>query len=59
MEDKRAHLNRGRLLGVRGKFKEAVKEYKSALEIDPNYREARTNLEIIYYLYYRRKGGRD
>jgi len=59
MEDKRAHLNRGRLLSVQGNFKEAIKEYKRALEIDPDYKQAQTNLRLIYYLYYRKEEGED
>jgi len=52
MEDKRVHLNRARLLSVQGKFKEAVKEYKKALEIDPKYKPALTNLKLIQWMYY-------
>ncbi|MCK4244073.1 MAG: tetratricopeptide repeat protein [Candidatus Omnitrophica bacterium] len=59
MEDKKGYLNRGRLLSVQGKFKEAIDEYKKALEIDPNYKKAKANLRLIYYLYYRKKEGED
>jgi len=59
MEDKKVYLNRGRLLSVQGRFKEAIKEYKRALEIDPDYKQARTNLGLIYYLYYRKEEGED
>ena len=45
------HLNRGRLLSVQGKFKEAVEEYKKALEIDPDYKPALTNLNLIHWMY--------
>lgn len=51
MEDKKTHLDRGRLFSIQGKFKEAVEEYKRALEIDPDYPQARTNLKLVYYLY--------
>lgn len=52
MEDKKIHLNRGRLLSVQGKFEEAIKEYKKALKIDPKYKPALTNLKLIYWMYY-------
>ncbi|MCK4431983.1 MAG: tetratricopeptide repeat protein [Candidatus Aminicenantes bacterium] len=59
MEDKKEYLNRGRLLSVQGKFKEAIDEYKKAIEIDPNYKQAKANLRLINYLYYRKKEGED
>ena len=46
-------------MSVQGKFKEAIDEYKKALEIDPNYKKAKANLRLIYYLYYRKKEGED
>ncbi len=52
MEDKKVHLYRGRLLSVQGKFEEAIKEYKKALEIDPKYKPALTNLKLIQWMYY-------
>lgn len=52
MEDKKVHLYRGRLLSVQGKFKEAIEEYEKALEIDPNYKPALTNLKLIQWMYY-------
>lgn len=55
VKDKKAHLDRGRLLSVHGKFKEAIKEYERALEIDPDYEEARTNLGLIHFLLYQQK----
>ena len=59
MEDKKAHLDRGRLLSVQGKLKEAVEEYKRALKIDPGYKQARVNLRLIHYLYNRKVEGKD
>ena len=59
MEDKKGYLNRGRLLSVQGKFKEAIDEYKKALEIDPNYKQAETNLRLIYCLYCQKEEERE
>lgn len=59
MEDKKACLNKGRLLSVQGKFKEAIEEYKRALELDPDCKQARTNLKLIYYLYRQKEEGKD
>lgn len=50
MKDKKVHFDKGRILSVQGKYEEAIEEYRKALEIDPNYRQARTNLELIYYM---------
>ena len=45
------------MLSVQGKFKEAIKEYKKALKIDPDYKQAQINLKLIYYLYYKKQEG--
>ncbi len=50
MSDKEAHLYQGRLHSVKGKYKEAIEEYKKALEIDPNYKPAKINLAFISYM---------
>ena len=47
---KEAYLYQGRLHSVKGEYKEAIKEYKKALEIDPNYKAARVNLGFISYM---------
>jgi len=44
------HLYQGRLFSVKGEYKEAIEEYKKALEIDPNYKLARVNLAFISYM---------
>jgi Flp pilus assembly protein TadD len=44
---------------VEGRFKEAVEEYKKALRIDPDNKQARTNLKLIYYLYNKNEEGKD
>ncbi len=49
-EKAKAHLDRGRIFGVEGKYKEAIKEYKTALKIDPNSKQALTNLKFTYYM---------
>lgn len=48
MKTKKEHLYLGRLYSVKGEYKKAIKEYKKALEIDPNYKPARINLKFIY-----------
>jgi len=50
MKTKEKHLYRGRLHSTKGEYKEAVEEYKKALEIDPDYKPAKTNLALITYL---------
>jgi len=50
MKTKEEHLYQGRLHSVRGEYKEAIKEYKKALEIAPNYKPARINLGLISYM---------
>ncbi len=49
-EKARAHLDRGRVFGIQGKHKEAIREYKRALKLDPNSKQARTNLQFTYYM---------
>lgn len=50
MKTKEAHLYQGRLYSVKGEYKEAIEEYKKALEIDPNYKPAKINLGFISYM---------
>lgn len=47
---KEAYLYQGRLHSVKGEYKEAIEEYKKALEIDPNYQPAKINLAFISYM---------
>jgi len=47
---KEAHLYQGRLHSVKGEYREAIEEYKKALEIDPNYKPAKVNLGFISYM---------
>lgn len=47
---KEAYLYQGRLHSVKGEYREAIEEYKKALEIDPNYKPAKVNLGFISYL---------
>ena len=50
MKTKETHLYQGRLHSVKGKYKEAIEEYKKALGIDPNYKPAKINLAFISYM---------
>ncbi|MEW6674781.1 MAG: tetratricopeptide repeat protein [Nitrospirota bacterium] len=50
MKTKEEHLYLGILHSVKGEYKEAIKEYKKALEIDPNYKPAKVNLAFISYM---------
>lgn len=50
MNQAEEHFNRGRILSVRGLHREAIAEYKKALQIEPGHRQARTNLALIYWL---------
>ncbi len=50
MKTKEEHLYQGRLHSVKGEYKEAIEEYKKALEIDPNYKPAKVNLGLISYM---------
>lgn len=50
MKTKEEHLYQGRLHSVTGEYKEAVEEYKKALEIDPDYEPAKINLAFITYM---------
>jgi len=43
------HFNRGRMLGFKGHYPEAIEAYKKALEIDPFNTQARINLNFICY----------
>jgi len=47
---KEACLCQGRLHSVKGEYKEAIEEYKKALEIDPDYKPAKINLALISYM---------
>jgi len=47
---KEEHLYQGRLHSIKGEYKEAMEEYKKALEIDPNYKSAKVNLAFISYM---------
>ena len=49
-EKAKAHLDRGRIFGIQGKYMEAIKEYKRALKLDPGSRQALTNLQFTYYM---------
>lgn len=49
-KNKKEHLYQGRLHSVKGEYKEAVEEYRRALEIDPNYKPAEVNLSFISYM---------
>lgn len=49
MDNAEKHFNRGRMLSIRGLYPEAIDAYKKALEIDPCYTSARTNLQFVYY----------
>ncbi len=49
-EKAKAHLDRGRLFGIQGKYGEAIEEYRRALEFDPNSKQALTNLKFTYYM---------
>ena len=42
--------NLGSEFGKRGRLEEAIREYKTALELEPNYPEARKNLGNAYAL---------
>lgn len=44
------HLDKGKLLGVQGRYKEAIAEYKKALKLNPNFKQALTNLKFTYYV---------
>ena len=46
----REYLNRGKLFGIQGKYKEAIAEYKKALNLEPSLKQAKTNLEFTYYM---------
>ena len=50
MNQAKGHFNRGRILSVRGLYQEAIVEYKKALQIDPDYSQARINLGLICWL---------
>lgn len=50
MKTKEEHLYQGRLHSIKGEYKKAIKEYKKALEIDPNYTPAKVNLGFIHYM---------
>jgi tetratricopeptide (TPR) repeat protein len=43
-------LYQGRLHSVKGEYKEAIKEYKKVLKIDPNCKPAEINLAFISYM---------
>ncbi|MBU4311711.1 MAG: tetratricopeptide repeat protein [Candidatus Omnitrophica bacterium] len=47
---KEVYLYQGRLHSVKGEYREAIEEYKKALEIDPNYKPAKVNLGFISYM---------
>jgi len=49
LNDSNAHSNRGNTLHSQGKVDEAIAEYREALRIDPNHRDARYNLGIALY----------
>ena len=50
MSVKKEHLDKGRLFSAQGKIEEAINEYKEALKIDPHYKKARVNLNLLYYM---------
>jgi len=35
---------------LKGEYDEAIKEYKKALEIAPDYKPAKVNLSLLYYM---------
>ena len=43
-----AHNNLGLIYKESGRYKEAEKEYKEALRIDPKYVDAMNNLAVLY-----------
>lgn len=43
------YFNRGRMLGMKGLYMEAIDAYKKALETDPCHDQARTNLRLMRY----------
>ncbi len=43
------HFRQGNELSRAGEFENAVKEYEKALELDPQYVDAMTNLGVAYY----------
>ncbi len=43
------HLAQGNDFNQAGEFQKAVDEYQKALEIDPNYVDAMTNLGVALY----------
>ena len=45
-KDARAHNNLGVLLMGQGKFKEAASHFSEAVKLQPNYKNARVNLEV-------------
>ena len=50
-EDEAQHyFNKGRLFAIDGKNKKAIKAYKKALEIEPNFKPAKDNLRFVYWL---------
>ena len=46
----RKYFNMGRLFAIDGKNGQAIKAYKKALEIEPNYKLALDNLRFVYWL---------
>ncbi len=48
--DPAAHLLLGRILAVLKKYEAAQAEFQAAVELDPNNRDAKTNLESVQRL---------
>jgi len=45
----RAHFNRGLAYYHRGQLEESIAEYQKAIQINPNFAQARNNLGSVYY----------
>lgn len=51
MPEKKAqeHFNKAKLFAIQGKYEEATREYKKALEIEPTYKKAQVNLDFLHW----------
>ena len=45
----KAHFNRGLAYYNRGQLEQSIAEYQKAIQINPNFAQARNNLGNVYY----------
>ena len=48
-DEAREYFNKGRLFAIKGKNEQAIEAYNKALKIEPNYKQAKTNLRYILW----------